>query len=68
MLVFPFNRVLLLLVRFTTPVTNNICTKDVLDFSCDFNLGTVTDKFIHGTALPYNIFKGVESLLICFIP
>jgi len=54
--------VLVLVVWFRLPVSNAVCTQDLLDLIADFNLSMVTDQF--GWVSPFLnlIFQHVEEL------
>jgi len=63
-LVATFCRVLLLLVRFTLPVTNDQSAQNVENFVADLHLSAVTDELVGSTSLTDVVFKGVNKLAV----
>ena len=53
----------MLVVRLRLPIRNEESTKNVQHFITDFNLGTVTDEFIHCSMFANGILKCVDKLL-----
>ena len=61
-----FRRILLLLMRFTLPITNAEGAEDVKNLLTDFDLRTITDELRRSTTISNIIFQGVDKLAIGF--
>jgi hypothetical protein len=57
-----FSIVLMLIVRFTLPIGYVVHTEDVVDGPANFDLGTVTDELVHGTAITDYVTKRVNKV------
>ena len=64
MVVLMLGIVLLLVVGFTVPVTNDVGTKNVQDTTMSFHLGTIADKFRWGFPVPDKVFKCCNKFTI----
>ena len=58
------SRVLVLMVGLTLPGRDEQGAKDILDSLTDFDLGTVTQKALHGTTLTDIVLKRVDEFLL----
>ena len=63
-LVPSFSRVLMLTVGRTLPVTNKQATKDVKYFITDFDLGPITDEFVHSTFFANIILQYIDKFTV----
>ena len=59
----PFNRVLVLIMRFRRPVFDTVEAVNILDGAADFNLGIITHESNHSTVVPDKVFKGTGHLV-----
>ena len=59
----PLNWIFVLLVRFRLPVTNVVCSEEILDLVGDLMFGWITDKLVHGTASTDIILQSIDELL-----
>ena len=64
-LVLALSRVLVLLVRFTLPISNDERAKDVLNTATDLDLCTITDKLGGGSTMTDNILEDIDECLFC---
>ena len=65
-LVATFGRILVLLTRFTLPVTDGVMTQQVLDLVACLNFGTVADEH-GGCAMSTDlILQGVDKFFVAF--
>ena len=65
-LVFAFSWVLVLLMGFTLPISDDQVAEDVLDATADLHLGTVTDKPRGCTTTTDDILEGVDKSFLGF--
>ena len=61
-----FSKILMLVMRFTLPVIDAICTQDFLDLVAYLHLGAVTDKLSRGASCPDLVFQSIDELPISF--
>ena len=61
-----FSRVLVLMPWFTLPITDEKGTKNVLDPCNDLHLRVIGNEPRGGTAIPYDVLKGVGKLFLSF--
>src|SRR5687768_15454159 len=65
-LVLPFCRILVLVMRFTLPVLDDVVPEYVLHFVTDLNLCSITNQLGHGASSSDVVLKDMDKLLICF--
>ena len=53
----------MLKIRLGLPIRNEESTENVQHFITDFNLGTITDEFIHCSMFTNGVLKCVDKLL-----
>ena len=65
-LVFAFSWVLVLLMGFTLPISDDQVAEDVLDVTADLHLGTVADKPRGYSTATDDILEGVDKSFLGF--
>ena len=60
------SRVLELHVGRTLPITNDESTKEIKYCIARFDLGTVTQKFVHGTILSNLVLQNIDEFFVTF--